>query len=298
LLDISSLERNIKDIEIVYHLAAEMNFFPKDTNEKNRIYQVNVEGTRNLLKVCKGIKRFIYSSSVTVIGPTNGVANENHECQPEYDYGSSKFATENLIKESGLPYLILRITGIYGPRDTFVIYELMQMVNQGIMFFIPGNGKRKLSFSYVDDVVDALCLAATNGVVNSLYIIGCEALSFREWIDEIAEALGRAKPIIHLPIPLCKVVINIISPIMNFGKKRTFMYHSETLERMLEDHEYVSTKVLTELQWKPKHTIKQGIRLTSKYYLETGQLYSSYFSPVFLTLSGLLLLIYLWNSFK
>jgi len=74
-----------------------MDFFPKD---KSKVYQVNVEGTRNLVNLCKGVKRFIYSSSVTTIGHTiDEIADENHECRPEYDYGASKLAAEKTERD-------------------------------------------------------------------------------------------------------------------------------------------------------------------------------------------------------
>jgi len=170
------------------------------------------------------------------------------------------------------------------------------MVNQGILFFIPGSGNRKLSFSYVDDIVDALMLAANNGKLQSTYIICSGNLTVKEWIVTIAKNCGRLPPFIHLPMALCRPVIQIISPIMNLGKKRTFMYHTETLDRMLEDHIYSSSKAESELQWKPKHTMQEAITKTIQFYFEKGYLIKIYFSPVFLILCGLILVIWFWRS--
>lgn len=51
---------------------------------------------------------------------------------------------QNIHKKTGLNYIILRPTGLYGLDDDFAIYELIQAVDFGLFFFVPGNGNAKL----------------------------------------------------------------------------------------------------------------------------------------------------------
>jgi nucleoside-diphosphate-sugar epimerase len=76
-----------------------------------------------------------------------------------------------------------------------VIYELIQMINSGILFFIPGKGNKQLSFTYIDDVIDALLLAASHGKINNIYIICSGSLTVTEWIQNISKAVGRFPPL-------------------------------------------------------------------------------------------------------
>jgi nucleoside-diphosphate-sugar epimerase len=128
--------------------------------------------------------------------------------------------------------------GIYGPKDHFAVFEAIQMVNQGLLFFIPGSGNYYTTFTYIDDVVDAFIktLDLQNEKINNqIYNIASDdRMTYKEWLSLIARLTGRAKPVIHLPLSLVKPVIGILSPIMNLGKSRTFMYEIDTVNRMTE----------------------------------------------------------------
>ena len=177
---------------------------------------------------------------------------------------------EKLIKttleETSLDYIILRATGslkcqflgmnrrfslgLFGPGDFYVIYELMQMVNQGILFFIPGSGTGRVMWTFIDDTVDAFMLSIQGGKPKGTYIIASDfgtkdfiypskdfflaAPTTKEWLVALCQQMGRMQPMISIPIPVCKLVIGLIGPIMNLGKKKAFMYKSETIDRMEE----------------------------------------------------------------
>ena len=118
----STLTGVVKDIDVVVHLAAMMDFYPTHIQE---VYRVNVDGTRNLLdaftqekkqKGSKRLTRFIYISSTETIGAVKEPpGDEKTPSDPVYDYGISKVMAENLIQESAAkthtPWVILRPTG-------------------------------------------------------------------------------------------------------------------------------------------------------------------------------------------
>jgi len=286
LLHFDSLKKAVQGVDVVIHLAAEMDFFPKDPS---KVYQVNVEGTRNLLNACieSKIKKFIYSSSTEAIGPVKGnkPGDENCEFNPNHDYGKSKVMVEQLIHEfcakNSLEYLILRPSGIYGPGDSFVIYELMQMINQGMLFFIVGRGNHKVTFIHVEDVATAFLLALKKGKPNSVYIICPDQPStFKEMQVNIAKALHRVPPWIHLPYVIVRPTISLLKPFGNLFKRRTFMYQEESVDRMFEDRWYSNEKAKRELGWKLKYNYEEGFKHVADYYFKQELLTRTYFSPI------------------
>jgi len=159
-LNISSISSALIGVDVVVHLAAVMDFFPEN---KEHMYRTNVQGTRNVVEACTkngNIKRLIYVSSTETYGAVQGSpATEDSPYHPTSDYGRSKIEAEASLRELAgkkLPYIILKPSGIFGPGDDFVIFEMMQMVHHGILFFVPGSGDKHLTFIYIDDMVDAI----------------------------------------------------------------------------------------------------------------------------------------------
>jgi NAD dependent epimerase/dehydratase family len=65
--------------------------------------------------------------------------------------------------EKDMPFYILRPTGVYGLGDTFTIYELMWMVEQGLLFFVPGSGSAQLMYTHVSDVCRGILCCVCKG---------------------------------------------------------------------------------------------------------------------------------------
>ena len=298
-------ENILCSVNIIVHLAAEMDFYPDNIEY---LYRVNVEGTQNILncfsyfilekKMNDNLKKIIYCSSTEVIGPSNRIgkdrnikANEDIECLPSYEYGKTKILAENIIRKFSNEYnilsLILRPTGIYGPNDRFTIWELQKMIEYGLLFFIPGSGCAKLMYTHINDVIDSFYLSIlfnNNNNNNSITMNICpnNALTYSEWIKLISKLLNRHEPIIHLPFPIVKFGTWILSFIMNIGKKRKFMYKPKTIDRMKEDRYYSNEKAKKILNFNPKYSIYDGITETVTYNIEKGYLKRYFISPFFM----------------
>eukprot|EP01094_Clydonella_sp_ATCC50884_P012654 TRINITY_DN22958_c0_g1_i1.p1 TRINITY_DN22958_c0_g1~~TRINITY_DN22958_c0_g1_i1.p1 ORF type:complete len:309 (+),score=83.41 TRINITY_DN22958_c0_g1_i1:62-928(+) len=286
------------------------------------MWEVNVEGTRNLIHACARAQEqsgcnvlFVYCSSTEVYGgrphPSLFVS-EADRCTPQYEYGRTKVAAEEAVRAcSAVRSIILRPTGVYGPGDRFVVYELMQMISHGLLCVIPGSGKPLLMFTHVDDVCQALYLAAMKvdlleggsvGVgeepVFETPINVCPdmALSYREWIDHLSELLGRAKPIIHVPLGLVRMVVLACGPLFNIGKRRTFMFQPYTIERMAEDRAFLNERAKELLGFQPRFSLKDGLKDTAHYYVAHGAIKKYPFSPfaVVVVVSLLLLALFVW----
>jgi len=146
-----------KDTKSVVLLAAEHR---DDVTPTSLYYDVNVEGTRNVLESMdkSGIKNLIFTSSVAIYGLNKENPNENHAEDPFNHYGKSKWLAEKVIKEwyekdsKGKSLTIIRPTVIFGERNRGNVYNLLMQISSG-NFIMVGKGENKKSMAYVGNIV-------------------------------------------------------------------------------------------------------------------------------------------------
>jgi NADH dehydrogenase len=185
----AGLEQGMNGCDAVIHLVGII--AQKGTNTFEAVHHI---GTRNVVEAAKrtGVKRFIQMSALGV--RADGVAG----------YQTSKWQGEEEVRQSGIPYCILRPSLIFGPGDGFVT-QMMDMMKQAPLFRpVPGDGSPKFRPIFVDDVtfcfVGALTeQAATNQTIE---LGGADELTLNEVLTEIARCARISKPAIHIPMPL------------------------------------------------------------------------------------------------
>lgn len=146
-----------KEVSSVVLLAAEHR---DDVSPTSLYYDVNVEGTRNVLEAMdkSGIKNLIFTSSVAIYGLNKDNPDENHDQDPFNHYGKSKWEAELVIKEwyendsTNKSVTILRPTVIFGERNRGNVYNLLKQISSG-KFIMIGKGKNKKSMAYVGNIV-------------------------------------------------------------------------------------------------------------------------------------------------
>ena len=155
--------RNFDEIKIpkgtrnVVLLAAEHR---DDVSPISLYYDVNVQGTKNVLKAMDkaGVKNIIFTSSVAIYGLNKSNPDENHLEDPFNHYGKSKWQAEEVIKEwyendpEGKSITILRPTVIFGERNRGNVYNLLKQISSG-KFMMIGKGQNKKSMAYVGNIV-------------------------------------------------------------------------------------------------------------------------------------------------
>lgn len=151
-------------------------------------FRINTEGTKNLVRALLDLqmplKRFVYISSLSIMGaireeqPYREIS-ERDKAQPNTAYGKSKLeaeqwldATNRQLTEKGqapFPYVILRPTGVYGPRerDYFMMFKSIQAHTD----FAVGYQQQDITFVYVTDVVQAVFLALEKGETGRRYFL-------------------------------------------------------------------------------------------------------------------------------
>lgn len=146
-----------KKTDFVVLLAAEHR---DDITPKSLYYDVNVQGTKNVLKAMdeSGVKNLIFTSSVAVYGLNKINPNENQDEDPFNHYGKSKSKAEKEIKKwyqnnpDEKSVTIIRPTVIFGEKNRGNVYNLMRQINSG-KFIMIGNGNNKKSMAYVENIV-------------------------------------------------------------------------------------------------------------------------------------------------
>ena len=154
---------NIKEIKInksishVVLLAAEHR---DDVSPISLYYDVNVEGTKNVLKAMDlaGVKKLIFTSSVASYGLDKNNPDESHPHDPFNHYGKSKWQAEKVIKAwydndpKNKSVTIIRPTVIFGERNRGNVFNLLKQISSG-KFMMIGKGQNKKSMAYVGNVV-------------------------------------------------------------------------------------------------------------------------------------------------
>jgi dihydroflavonol-4-reductase len=206
LRDMISLDRAMKGVRRVFHVAADYRLWTQNPAE---IYETNVEGTRRLLEVAgqAGVERFVYTSTVATIAITgHGPALPNEETQATLaqmigHYKRSKFLAElEAIKASaaGIPVVIVNPTAPVGPGDwkpTPTGRIIVDFLNGKMPAYVDTG----LNLVAVEDVAAGHLLAAEKGRIGERYILGDRNMTLKQILDALAVITGRPAPRVRLP---------------------------------------------------------------------------------------------------
>ena len=178
--DFDSIEKNMRDIDGVFHQAALTVVQDSFTNIEE-YQQVNVEGTENIFKIAKKNNfKVVYASSSSVYGHQKNVPiNENAKRNPINPYGQTKLDDEYLMEKYsklGVKIIGLRYFNIFGKGQTLeyagVITKFLDRIKQKKAPMIYGKGSQIRDFIFVEDIVEANFMAMTSDVSNLLVNVG------------------------------------------------------------------------------------------------------------------------------
>jgi len=177
------------DATAILHMAALTH-----STDPSKYHTVNVEGTRILLNEAKerGFKgRFIFMST-RAQGASCGA------------YGESKSLAEDLVRQSGQLWTILRPAEIYGMGKGEALDKVMDMVRRSSFVLVPGSGEHTLAPVHIDDVVAATVAAVLENVARfkTYNLSGPNELSYTEILDMIEAAFRVRRVRVHVPLAL------------------------------------------------------------------------------------------------
>ena len=203
-LDGASLLAAMQGCQLVFHVAAVSDYW---RNSAERIYQINVEGTRNVAAAAleAGVQRVVLTSSAAAMGvPRRGQPldeTSTFNLPPHrFPYGHSKHLAEGVLHEAierGLDGVIVNPTGVMGARDVhFIGGSLLREARRGLTWFAPPGG---LNWIDAETVGLGHVLAAERGTTGRRYILGGENLNHRDTIETVVEVVGGRRPLVTVP---------------------------------------------------------------------------------------------------
>lgn len=265
--------------DVVMHLAAESHVDNSISNA-DRFVQTNIVGTYHLLEVSreywskldkhrKSLFRFHHISTDEVYGDLGYSDNKFTESSPYIPtspYSATKASSDHLVRAwfrtYGLPILITSSSNNYGyfQHSEKLIPKIILNALQGKKLPIYGDGKQIRDWLFVDDHVKVLYKVVTEGKIGETYNIAGNNektnIEIVEIICSILEKIALDKP---LGVKYYKDLITYVD------------------DRLGHDIRYAldSSKIITNLCWKPEETFESGIQKTVKWYLVNKSLFTS-----------------------
>ena len=245
--------------------------------------RVNTEGTRHLVEALLELKislvRFVFISSLSVFGPVREqqpyqeITDNDSPC-PNTAYGRSKLLAEQILEnvKDQLPYVILRPTGVYGPRERD--YFLMAKSIKGHSDFAVGFRQQDITFVYVSDVVQAVFLALDHGKNGGKYFLSdgqvYQSAAFSNYIHE---ELGRPWWIrITAPIWVLRIVTFCGEHIARATGKISALNNDKYNILRQRNWRCDIRPAIDELGFHPQVTLQEGVHHTITWYRENGWL--------------------------
>ncbi|NYZ76293.1 NAD-dependent epimerase/dehydratase family protein [Candidatus Micrarchaeota archaeon] len=269
----------VRGVDVVFHLAALVDY----VSSEKRLFDVNVEGTKNLLKVCAeaapNLQRFVYCSSTSVMGKELAEipANEKTECLPTDNYGFSKLMAEKAVLEykKRFPIVIMRPAVIYGEGFDEGYFPVLKLIKHNRMRIID-SGNNVIPFVHAEDVVKALLLAAeSKKAPGHIYIIaGAEQMTQKEVFEIAARELGVKPPHQHIPHFLAEFGIQLSYPLSFLGWRKTRV-DLENLAVLSSHRIFDISKAKRELGYSPSVRLGEGIKEMAEYY-KRGAFYAEH----------------------
>lgn len=248
---------------------------------KSDFYHVNYFQFRNLVESLIETNSvpslFVFMSTLGVLGLGDEINytpfNQHSIPNPNTEYGKSKLEAENFLKGiSEFPYLILRPTGVYGPRDRDYLI-LMRAVKSGLSV---GAGFRKqlLSFIYIDDLTQIIFEAIDRGVSQKTYNVSDGyGYTDKEFNNLVKQNLGKRSLLrFKLPLSIVKIAARINGTIAKMSNKPT-TFNSDKYWIMRQRNWMCDISELKkDLDFTPKYLLEEGVAKTVKWYKDNGWL--------------------------
>jgi UDP-glucose 4-epimerase len=240
-----------KDVDVVYHLAANPEVRVSVTNPKVH-FDENAYATfvvAEASRLSNRVKAIVFASSSTVYGDASVPTPEDSILRPISVYGASKAAAELILHSYahlyGMKVVVLRYANIVGPRLRHgVIYDfLMKLSKNPDVLEVLGDGSQRKSYLHVDDAVDATILAAeSSGGVFEVYNVGNI-----DWI-EVSE------------------IARIVSKVLGLKPRVVFTGGTKDGRGWPGDVKFMLLSIdkIASLGWRPKYSSAKAVELAAQ----------------------------------
>ena len=282
------LKEQLKDhqFDYVVHAAGVTKCLHKDD-----FFRINTEGTKHFVRALMAtqhnLQRFVYISSLSIMGaireeqPYQEIR-ESDEAKPNTAYGKSKLEAEQWLSQLPLylegdggrlfPYVILRPTGVYGPRERD--YFMMAKSIKAHTDFAVGFMQQDITFVYVTDVVQAVFLACEKGVTGRRYFLSDgEVYQSSTFSDLIRKELGNPWWIrITAPIWLLRIITFCGEYVGRITGKVTALNNDKFHIMRQRNWRCDIEPARRELGYEPQVKLEEGVKRSIAWYKENNWL--------------------------
>lgn len=261
--DIHSMKYLVAGMDYLFNLAGQTSHIDSMENPETDL-AINTQAQLQILQACRLHNpqvRVVFASTRQVYGvPERIPVDETHPLKPVDLNGVHKLAAEQyhrLFNDIyGVRSVILRLTNTYGPRmrvvdarQTFLGIWIRRLL-EGQPILIYGDGNQLRDYNYIDDVVEALLLAAeSNNCCGEVLNLGSNEVFSLSQTAEVMLSLHPEGQVQYVPFPEDRKRIDI------------------------GDYQGDYTRITARLGWQPRTGLKEGMRHTLAYYQENRNRY-------------------------
>ncbi|MEW6026093.1 MAG: NAD(P)-dependent oxidoreductase [Planctomycetota bacterium] len=264
----------LKSVDYVYHLAGMIKAYRAEDYDK-----ANFLSTKYLIEAVikannRNLKRFLHLSSLAAAGPSDdiqGISEEN-PCRPVSYYGKSKLKGEMAVEnyKESVPITILRPPPVYGPRDSGLLF-FFQAAAFGVRPQF--NHRKHISLIYVNDLVDAIILAAESArsIGQTYFVADKDYYSINSIINAISNAVNNKAVGIKLSDGLIKTVAGIYEGCCYLCGLEPSMINSQKVLELSQNYwTCLTEKIRMDIGFETRTPINTGLKETADWYSKNG----------------------------
>jgi nucleoside-diphosphate-sugar epimerase len=264
--DLATVKRAMQGVNMVVHTAAALPLYtPQD------IYTTDIDGSRNVLQAAAeaGVERMIHISSTAVYGiPDHHPLFETDKLHGVGPYGEAKVQVEEICQEyraKGMCVPVIRPKSFVGPERLGVFALFYDWAKDGKNFPVLGSGNNRYQLLDVEDLCDAIYLAATldREKVDDVFNIGAKVFTtIKEDYQAVLDYAGFGKRIV--PIPAAPAIWTL----RGLEKLNMSPLYRWVYETVTEDSFVSIEKAERILGYTPRYSNKQALIRNYQWYID------------------------------
>ncbi len=269
-----TLENAVQGVDIVIHAAG----LARDWANYEDFYRVNFQGICNVALAAEksGVKRLVYISTTAVHGFGYRDIDESYPMGKNLnDYAATKRMAEEWLtgfaRTTKMEVVVLRPGNVYGPDDHTFIDKYLEAIYTGKFCYV-NKGRSLTCPVFIDNLVDAVWLAchAKAAAGETFFITDGLEITWKEFTNQLAEALGVKKPRFSIPYGFGYAVAVIAEGIYRLLRKR----NGPVITRYRVgngglDYHFSIAKAQRLLDYYPRVGLDEAIKRTTRWYLKT-----------------------------
>jgi len=271
---------NFNQSSILVHLAGRAHRMKDSSEDPSTAFRkVNRDLTISLATqaIKQKLKKFVFISSVKVIGENPGNYDLKSACFPKEPYGISKWEAEQELEnlfsnQTDTQCIILRLPMVYGEKNKGNMLPLLKAASKKICLPLSA-AKGKRSMIYVGNILSAILNIAQDKKHNrksfqTYFLNDGSDLTSAELYSLIYQSMHEKSGLFYFPERLFRLSGNIGSGLEHV-LKRKLPISKNVVSRLFDEYRFKSKKFNNDYNWQPPFTPNQGIKNTVNWYLDS-----------------------------